>query len=228
MPAIKNNQRRSNGVAVEVASVLGSGTSKISKKIRDIERLLAKRRDNLPANVIVENERALAALKVEKKNAVKVQKVKKNAKKYHMVRFFEKKKALRKYKQAKKEYDQLISSDSEKKEIKKAKKLLSHCEVDLAYVVYFPKSEKYISLYPTTTSENEKDETLRKHLLKTEAERNQYKKQFEQKIKDSVISIEEILSGETTATEQTMQDYQDEAPDAAQAQEEDEEDDFFE
>lgn len=227
MPAIKNSQRRSNGVAVEVASVLGSGTSKISKKIRDIERLLSKRRDKLPANVIVENERALAALRIEKKNATKIQQVKKNAKKYHMVRFFEKKKALRKYKQAKKEYDQLISSNSEKKEIKKAKKKLSHCEIDLAYVVYFPKSCKYIALYPTNSSESEKDETLRKGLLKTEAERNQYKKQYEQMIKDGSILVEDILKGETAATQQSIQDQEDEAPDAAQEQD-DAEDDFFE
>jgi len=226
MPAIKN-QRRSNGVSVEVASVLGAGTAKISKKIRDIERLLAKRRDKLPANVIVENERALAALKVEKKNAQEMQKIKKTAKKYHMVRFFEKKKAFRKYKQAKKEYDDLILSKSEKKEIKKAKKVLGHCEVDLAYVVNFPKSEKYISLYPTTTSTDEKDEIIRKGLLKTEEERTQYKKQFEQLLKNGSISIDDILKGEAKSIQQSSKSY--EAPDAAQeVKEEEGEDEFFE
>lgn len=225
MPPVKNH-RRSNGVTVEVASVLGSGTSKINKKIRDIERLLAKRRDKLPANVIVENERALAALKVEKRNAENSLKLKKNAKKYHMVRFFERKKALRKYKQAKKEHDKLISDGAEKKEIKKAKKVLTHCEIDLAYVVNFPKSEKYIALYPTNSSENEKDENIRKGLLKTESERNAYKKQFEQLLKDGTLLIEDILKGEASLQNSQAQDY--EAPDAAQVNNDEVEDDFFE
>ncbi|CCH41660.1 rRNA-processing protein [Wickerhamomyces ciferrii] len=227
MPPVKK-QRRSNGVSVEVASVLGSGTSKINKKIRDIERLLNKRRDKLPSNVIIENERALQALKTEKLNVERSQKVKKISKKYHMVRFFERKKALRKYKQAKKQYDSLVEDEkSDKKEIKKAKKVLGHCEIDLLYTVNFPKDIKYISLYPSETSED-LDESTKKGLIKTEEDRNSYKKQFEKMLKEGTIpvSIDDILKGDYK-----LNDYNEvhEAPDSVKHDDvEEEEDDFFE
>lgn len=235
MPPIKTQRKRSsNGSSIEVASVLGAGTSKIKKKIRDIERLLAKKRDKMPANVIVENERALAALKTELENAEYVGKVKRFSKKYHMVRFFEKKKALRKYKQVKKEYDELERSEEGKdkkelkKELKKLRKKLSHAEVDLAYVVNFPRDRKYIALYPNENEDEELDPGVKKGLIKTEEQKQAFKKEIEQLIKEQSlpVSIEDILSGKKAA-KVTSNNSKFSAPDAAQDYEE-EEDDFFE
>lgn len=116
------------------------GSNKIKKRIRDIERLLARKRDSLPDTVIIEKERSLQALRHELDQAQLKQKVRKNAKKYHMVRFFERKKAMRKYKNA-------LKNDADPEELYKRK-------VDLCYVVNFPKSEKYIALYPNQENDS--------------------------------------------------------------------------
>lgn len=191
-------KKRSNGTAIEVANVLGAGTSKLKKKIRDIERFIAKKRDSLPADVLLENERALETLKVELKNAENVQRVKKLSKKYHMIRFFEKKKAMRRYKKTKKEYDELVSSDAEKKEIKKLRKKLTHAETDLLYVVNFPRDVKYVALFPNENDdEGELDENKKRGAQQTSEIRNALKKEIEQMNKTNTlpISLEEVVKG---------------------------------
>lgn len=45
----KNNKSRSRGAPIQVAESIGSGSAKIKKKIRDIERLI-KKNPNLPAD----------------------------------------------------------------------------------------------------------------------------------------------------------------------------------
>ncbi|KAH3679939.1 hypothetical protein WICMUC_000682 [Wickerhamomyces mucosus] len=200
MAPIKTNRKQNNNSDGDSLNVIGSGSSKINKKIRDIERLLSKKRDQLPSDILVEKERQLAALKTELNNLSEVQKVKKIAKKYHMVRFFEKKKALRKYKQIKKEYDQLIVDVADKKDLKKLRKKLTHHEIDLAYVVNFPKDQKYIALYPTEDNNlPSNDPNKKKGLQKTENEKNAFKKQIEKWLKDDQlpVSIEDILSGKS-------------------------------
>lgn len=191
-------KKRSNGTSIEVANVLGAGTSKLKKKIRDIERFITKKRDSLPADVLLENERALETLKVELKNAENVQRVKKLSKKYHMIRFFEKKKALRRYKKTKKEYDELVSSDAEKKEIKKLRKKLTHAETDLLYVVNFPRDVKYVALFPNEDGdEGELDDNKKRGAQQTSEIRNALKKEIEQMNKTNTlpISLEEVVEG---------------------------------
>ena len=64
-----------------------SSVNAIKKRIRDVTRKL-ERSENLPANVRVEDERALAAYQQELA-AAEAEKVRqKMIKKYHMVRFF--------------------------------------------------------------------------------------------------------------------------------------------
>ncbi|ODQ66572.1 hypothetical protein NADFUDRAFT_5019, partial [Nadsonia fulvescens var. elongata DSM 6958] len=118
------------------------GTARLKKKIRDIERLL--RQEGVSATKRLENERALAASKIELTNAIQEKKVKEVAKKYHMVRFFERKKAVRRLKQANKtraDANTREERDNLEDEVKK-------CEIDLAYNLHFPVEKKYISLYP--------------------------------------------------------------------------------
>ncbi|CCE65574.1 hypothetical protein TPHA_0L02230 [Tetrapisispora phaffii CBS 4417] len=150
-------QRRRNnaGSSLEMAQFIDAGVNKIKKRIRDIERLLKKKGDILPDTVIVEKERTLEALKIELENAHLQQKIKQNAKKYHMIKFFERKKAMRKYKKAAK----AIEDDSDNKE-KQAELLKT--KIDLCYVVNFPKSEKYIALYPSNENEDNTEDTTTK------------------------------------------------------------------
>lgn len=64
-----------------------SSVNAIKKRIRDVTRKL-ERTEDLPANVRVEDERALAAFQQELGSAEAEKTRQKMIKKYHMVRFF--------------------------------------------------------------------------------------------------------------------------------------------
>lgn len=215
---------------MEVASSMGAGSSKLRKKIRDIERLLAKKK-NLPADVRVANERSLKALKFELENSDLQNKAKIISKKYHMVRFFEKKKALRKLKQAMKEMAELeANEETEKKELKKQRKVVKHCQVDLAYVINFSKTEKYISLYPNPKEEDAaslNNAKAKKGMQMTDQARKAFRKECETMFDNGTlpISIEDAMEGKKQEVKQVSVDQA--APDAAEAKA-DEEDEFFE
>lgn len=67
--------------------VHASSVNAVKKRIRDVTRLLS-RGDDLPADVRLENERALAAYKQELAEADEEKVRQRMIKKYHMVRFF--------------------------------------------------------------------------------------------------------------------------------------------
>lgn len=229
MPKTTSERRRGPRDSVGVADVLGAGAAKLKKRIRDIERLLKK--DNLKADVRIGNERALKALKVELENTQLNLKAKNLAKKYHMVRFFEKKKAIRKYNQAKKQVEE-VSKTEVKKDIKKARKLLKHCEIDVFYVILFPKTEKYISLYPNSKQEDEKTLTnlkAKKGMQQTEERKRQFRKECEKLIEENKLSftIDDIISGKPINVEIKNFTPTKEI-DAPQEKQQEEDDDFFE
>ncbi|ODQ80810.1 hypothetical protein BABINDRAFT_34486 [Babjeviella inositovora NRRL Y-12698] len=234
MPAVKSNKReREGGASVEVASSMGAGSSKLRKKIRDIERLLTKKK-NLPADVRVANERSLKALKFELENSDLQNRAKIISKKYHMVRFFEKKKALRKLKQASKEMAELEANpDAEKKDLKKQRKVVKHCQVDLAYVINFSKTEKYISLYPNPKEEDAatlNNAKAKRGMQMTEQIRKSFRKECEAMFDNGTlpVSIEDVLEGKKLDNVKQASSGQ-AAPDATEKKaHEEEEDEFFE
>lgn len=191
MPADRSHRKQGKGGNKTSAVIEAGTTTKLNKKIRDITRLLDKKKESLPANVIIEKERELKALKVELANAKLKIKIKDLSKKYHMVRFFEKKKALRRYNQVKNKLAELTNNNDsdDKSEIKKTKKKLKHCEEDLIYIVNFPRTEKYIALFPTEESDNTKNNERRQF----------YKHKFQEMVENSTIPIglEDILKGVT-------------------------------
>lgn len=135
-------------------------------------------------------------------NTQQTLKAKEIAKKYHMVRFFEKKKAIRKLKQAMKTVEE-VSKTEVRKDIKKARKVVHHAEIDVAYVVLFPKEEKYISLYPNA-KEGEDKSTLNNPKAKmgmqlTEARKREIRKGVEKLMEEGKLpfTFEEVLSGKT-------------------------------
>lgn len=214
----------------------GESSAKLKKSRRDIQRLLKK--PDLPANVRTQKEKMLQAIELQLEMLSTKAKARKTAKKYHMVRFFERKKALKKYKAAKKEMDALVEKDqdgSSKKEIKKARKKLSQCELDLLYVVNFPKDEKYISLYPTSKEENELEE-VRKARQKTDDKRLEVRKTIKEQNENGTIPItlEEILAGKIDHNKliESQQHVKLAEPDKVQVTQEKEEDnnddEFFE
>ncbi|KAH3899410.1 Efg1p SCDLUD_004853 [Saccharomycodes ludwigii] len=217
----KSNRRHGNSFnnSLQIASVIGAGSNKIKKKIRDTERLLTKKKDTLPDTVKIEMERKLDALKLELANAKIRTKATKNAKKYHMVRFFERKKALKLYKK--------ISSELEKNpENPDLSEKLLQASIDLCYVVNFPKTEKYISLYPSNkTTENSENLTT----LKRKTYRDQIAKEYKQGT--LAVSLDDILKGKRLDKDIIGTLHVDSASNVQEnitENEDNEEDDFFE
>lgn len=192
----------STTASVDLTKALIHGSSGIKKKIRDISRVL--NRDNLSADVKIANERALKTLKIELEKVQDDLRTKKIAQRYHKVRFFEKKKAIRFYKQSEKNIKELEESEEDDKEIKKKlkkeKRVFEHCKIDLAYVLNFPKNEKYISLYAKAEVNESLPKRAKDGIKKTNAKREQYKKSFAEQMKNGKleVSLEEGINGEIT------------------------------
>ncbi|KAI1464971.1 uncharacterized protein F4812DRAFT_441177 [Daldinia caldariorum] len=115
----------------------------LKKRARTIERRL-KMGKSMPANVEIELERELAHHQQKIAETVDEKKRKTMIKKYHMVRFFERKKADRLAKQIKSQ----LNTAEDPEEIEKLKADLHKAEIDGIYARYFPYRERYISLYP--------------------------------------------------------------------------------
>ena len=107
-----------------------------------------------------------------------------------MVRFFEHKKALRRYKQSLKK----LESNPGDKTLKKA---LEQATVDLCYVVNFPRLSKYIALYPTSNEASSNSKETEKGMLATDTKRNEFRDMISKQLKEGTlpVSLEEILQG---------------------------------
>ncbi|KAJ1335416.1 rRNA-processing protein Efg1 [Microdochium nivale] len=119
----------------------------VRKRARTIERLLRTSQD-LPANVQNDLERELGHHRSRIAKSAEDKQRKDMISKYHMVRFFERKKADR---LAKRLRTQLGSTEdeAEKKDIAAN---LRVAEMDGVYARFFPHRERYISLYPVAES----------------------------------------------------------------------------
>ncbi|KAL8420133.1 hypothetical protein RB594_003058 [Gaeumannomyces avenae] len=142
-PSKKKPKQGRKNPGAEDASVNAMKT-----RARTIQRRLQKQPGDerpMPANVQNDLERELVALKQRIQEA-RDKKLRSNMiGKYHMVRFFERKKAQRLVKKIQKELDEAKDPD----EIVKLQKDLHIAQVDVNYAIYFPFLEQYISLYPS-------------------------------------------------------------------------------
>lgn len=123
------------------------------KKIRDLERLLEKKGDTMPEEVKKAKKKELKELKRGEKH-------KKEAElfetRYKKIKFFEKRKIIRKLEKLDKEKKQEGLGEEKVKEIDQTKEKYRNY---LTYVNNFPATKKYISLFPT--SETDKSEEQR-------------------------------------------------------------------
>lgn len=151
--------------------VHASSVNAVKKRIRDVTRLL-QRAEDMPADVKLENERALAAYKQELAEADMEKVRQRMIKKYHMVRFFgkslngfsclnrmanwktEKQKATRMLKKLKKRLLEATNTE----EVEEIKAQMHIYEVDQNYAHYYPLNERYVSLYPQRGKEKPEDE----------------------------------------------------------------------
>ncbi|CZT03639.1 related to rRNA-processing protein efg1 [Rhynchosporium agropyri] len=133
-----------------------SSVNAIKKRIRDVSRRL-ERSENAPADKKLEDERALIAYQQELADAEAEKIRQKMIKKYHMVRFFERRKAERQLKRLRKRLLETKSTE----EVETLKAEMHIVEVDLNYTQYHPLSEAYISLYPNVSSAGGEEEETR-------------------------------------------------------------------
>ncbi|SJK98135.1 related to rRNA-processing protein EFG1 [Armillaria ostoyae] len=161
------------------------GVQKIKSSLRQTRRLLAK--DNLAADVRVTTERRLKALEAELAEAEQIRKERALGMRYHGVKFFERQKVLRKVKQVKKKLSSI--PQNEKKALESS---LFDARVDLNYILHYPKTKKYISLFPPEirhpeTQSNSTDSS------ETNAQRQQIKDQIRQQMLDAELPLEPEL-----------------------------------
>lgn len=130
----------------------------VKKRARNIERSLQREgASEMPPTVRAALDRELAALKHRIENQQDKKHRSNMIGKYHMVRFFERKKAQKLVNYVRKKLDQ--TEDPE--QIAELKKDLHTAEVDVKYAIYFPFLERYVSLYPNTENpENQSDAKL--------------------------------------------------------------------
>ena len=106
----------------------------VKNQIRGIERLLRQaEKKNLPKQKIAEMEGRLKSLRKKKIHLKTCEKEKKHVLRYKKIMFIEKKKILRMIKKARRQ--------------NKSSAVIASLEADLQYIVHFPKTEKYISLF---------------------------------------------------------------------------------
>lgn len=127
----------------------------LKSRIRSLNRQLAHSAqdasDKTPAGIQVARERELAALKIELEDAELEARRKKMIGKWHMVRFFERRRAERKLGRLKKE----MKGSGEAADAK-AGRDVHDAEVDLMYTLYFPLDLPYVSLWPKGKKEGKK------------------------------------------------------------------------
>ncbi|KAJ2966964.1 hypothetical protein NQ176_g9899 [Zarea fungicola] len=112
------------------------------KRTRSINRMMSRNTD-IPANLRNDMERELAAHKTTIADKSFHRRRSAMITKYHMVRFFERKKATRLVKQLKRKLSEAADDD----ERTKLQADLHIAQVDEAYTMHHPHAETYISLY---------------------------------------------------------------------------------
>ncbi|KAF8317720.1 hypothetical protein DL93DRAFT_528549 [Clavulina sp. PMI_390] len=158
------------------------GVQKLKSAIRQATRLLAK--EKLGANIRVETERRLKALEADLAQAQQNKVEKTNASRYHMVKFFERQKAIRKIKKT----NRALSDDSlDPKARRKLEKTLFSQRVDLNYILNFPNTRKYVSLYPAqSATEGIEDPAAPSTSTSISAETDATREEIRKWVKDSM------------------------------------------
>lgn len=139
----------------------------LKSQIRSLKRLL-ERNDGMPADVRVEKERALRTAQHELERAQHAQQRSDMIGRYHKIRFFDRQKASKRLKRARKELNNCEEDDDNRAELVKR---IEDAEVDVNYAQYYPLDRHYVSLFPRKktkdddTGENdidayEKDEAM--------------------------------------------------------------------
>lgn len=132
--------------------------NELKSSVRNLRRLL-DRNDDLPANVRIEKERALQTAERDLREAEKAKKRSDMIGKYHKIRFFERQKAERRLKKARREVKEAEEKgEDDSGELAQLKAKVEDAEVDLNYTMYFPLEKEYASLWPAKRNKDDGSE----------------------------------------------------------------------
>ncbi|KAF2718299.1 hypothetical protein K431DRAFT_287803, partial [Polychaeton citri CBS 116435] len=120
-------------------------------KIRSLRRLL-ERNERLPADVRVEKERALQTAEYELRRTQHAKQRSDMIARYHKIRFFDRQKAVKRLKKAKKSLSE-CENEGQRRILEKE---VGECEVDQNYAQYYPLELAYVPLFPTKKGDKEK------------------------------------------------------------------------
>ncbi|KAL0240569.1 rRNA-processing protein EFG1 [Cryptococcus tetragattii IND107] len=129
------------------------GLSKLKSSIRQTKRLLAK--ENLEPGLRVSTQRRLTSLEADLAAAERREVEKKNGAKYHKVKFFERQKLVRLIRRFNRK---LLDSETSSKKRSKHEEELLDARIMLNYVLHFPNTQKYISLFPSDPNQTENED----------------------------------------------------------------------
>ncbi|KAL1846548.1 hypothetical protein Plec18170_009127 [Paecilomyces lecythidis] len=158
-PAKKSHLSRSYGVSKKGAPTprkdrVVLSVNELKKRIRDVKRLLD--RVDLPPEGRITQERALIGYQRDLDQEMAKRKRSEMIKKYHFVRFLERKTATKELKKLQRREREISESDAptKKEDLKLLASRIHTARVNLNYTIYSPLTEKYISLYPDKKRKN--------------------------------------------------------------------------
>ncbi|OAV94645.1 hypothetical protein PTTG_05150 [Puccinia triticina 1-1 BBBD Race 1] len=141
-----NNSKRVNSASSTPDGPI-LGVSKLKSQLRQAKRLLLK--EGLSPELRSTTEKKISQIQAVIENAPSKEKERRNAIKYHRIKFFDRKKVARRLKKVITELDQLNSTKSPKKSQKKKLELeAQQLRIDLNYIRHYPNHLKYVSLCP--------------------------------------------------------------------------------
>ncbi|KAL3468453.1 hypothetical protein BJX64DRAFT_245970 [Aspergillus heterothallicus] len=123
----------------------------LKRRIRDVKRLLNK--PDLPADKRILQERALKGYEKELADEEGRRERSKMIKKYHFVRFLDRKTATKEVNRLTRQHDELANSSTTdgdtktKKQLAKLAARIHTATVNMNYTIYYPLTDKYISIY---------------------------------------------------------------------------------
>ncbi|PWY91079.1 hypothetical protein BO70DRAFT_329317 [Aspergillus heteromorphus CBS 117.55] len=147
--------------------------NELKKRIRDVKRLLNKA--DLPADARIVQERALSGYEKDLEDELKRRDRSKMIKKYHFVRFLDRKtatKEISRLQRLEKETNAstTLSASTKTQKLASLAEKLRVARVNLNYTIYYPLAEKYIALYAAEGRKKEEDKKEKKDKKKAQGE----------------------------------------------------------
>ena len=135
--------------------------NELKTSIRNLRRLLdrapdaATGKEALPPKVRIAKERELASAQHELAESQAAEARSKMIARYHKVRFFDRQKATKRLKRARKAMKE-VEDDAEERE--RLALEADECELDVQYAMYYPLDVAYVALYPSVRKAEGKEE----------------------------------------------------------------------